>query len=155
MLAGSPAEMAWPHGEARPAASAPGNVLSSEALRRWRSGSTRRRARCVLARLDARRGARRAVEPRVVALPARLVALRAAGRSGRCSEPRRCRPRSACVAPKPSASVKRASPLAARSIACGLHQVAVGRPSRSALVSAVARVELGQAVAGLRRRSRW
>ena len=32
MLLGSPAETAWPHGEARLATIAPGNVLSSEAL---------------------------------------------------------------------------------------------------------------------------
>ena len=32
MFAGSPAETAWPHGEARLATIAPGNVLSSDAL---------------------------------------------------------------------------------------------------------------------------
>ena len=32
MFAGSPAETAWPHGEARLATIAPGKVLSSDAL---------------------------------------------------------------------------------------------------------------------------
>ena len=32
MLLGSPAEIAWPHGEARLATIAPGNVLSSDAF---------------------------------------------------------------------------------------------------------------------------